>query len=133
MAQREMAQRRALRRTHRKGTPQWNDQHRPTPSRHRATPEAHARQDAPPNDGPDATGTAPAHAHQPLNPAQGKEGTPTREEGATATKGAPGKIAAQPTTTPSPPGNDPSRSKGHHTGKGTGTRRGRGRGRDTQG
>ena len=39
MAQRERAQRRAPARTHRKGRPQRKDQHRPTPSRHRATPE----------------------------------------------------------------------------------------------
>ena len=78
---------------------------------------------------PDAVRTAPAHAHQPPEPAQGREGTPTRGEGATPTEGAAENTAAQPTTTPSPPGDNPSLSKGHHTG----TRRGRGHGCSTQG
>ena len=38
VAQSERAQRRAPGRTHRKGTPQRKDHHRPTPSRHRPTP-----------------------------------------------------------------------------------------------
>ena len=37
VAQRERTQRRAPGHTHRKGMPQWGDQHRPTPSGHRAT------------------------------------------------------------------------------------------------
>ena len=88
------------------------------------TPEVHASQDVPPKHGPDAAPTAPAHAHRRPDPAQGKEGTPTRGEGAIPTEGA----AENTASTPSPPGNDPSRSEHHHTG----TRRGRGHGRDTQ-
>ena len=43
--------------------------------------------------------------------AQGKEGTPTRGEGATPPEGAAENTAAQPTTTPSPPGDDPAAAR----------------------
>ena len=48
------------------------------------------------------------------------EGTPTRGEGATPTEGAAGNAAARRTTTPSLPGDDPGRHKGHLTGTGRG-------------
>ena len=121
MAQRKRAQRRAPGRTYRKGTPQRRDGYRPTSSPHRATPEAHAHLDAPPQHGSDAAGTAPARAHRPPDPAQGKEGTPTRGEGATPTRWAAENTAGQPTTTPPPPRDDPCDRKGNHTGNGTGT------------
>ena len=94
--------------------------------------EAHARQNAPPHHKSGTARTAQPHAHRPPDPAQGKEGTPTQGEEATPTERVAENTAAQPTTTPSPPGDDPSRSKGHHTGNGTGTRGRRGHGRDTQ-
>ena len=128
MAQRERAQPRAPRRTHRKGT----TTERPAPPQPQADTarpqEAHARQDTPPKHGPDAARTAPAHANRQTDPAQGKGGTPTRGKGATPTEGAADNTAAQPTTTCSPPGHDPGHSKGHHTA----TRRGKGHGRHTQ-
>ena len=60
---------------------------------------------------------------------RGMEGTPTRGEQATPTEGAAGNAAARRTTTPSPPGDDPGRDKGHLTG----TRRGRRHGHSDQG
>ena len=48
------------------------------------------------------------------------DGTPTRGERATPTEEAAENAAAQRTTTPSPPGDDPSRHKGHLTGTGRG-------------
>ena len=109
--------------------PQQRDRHRPTPSEHRATPGGARPQHTPTNHKSDAVQTTPAHAQRPPETSQGKEGTPTRGEGATPTEQAAENTAAQPTTTPSPPGNDPGHSKGHLTG----TRRGRGRGHSTQG
>ena len=44
------------------------------------------------------------------------EGTPTQGERATPTEEAAGNAASRRTTTPSPPGDDPSRHKGHLTG-----------------
>ena len=104
----------------------------PPPADTARLPEAHTRQDAPPRYGPDAARTAAAQAHRPPDPPQPRAGTFTRGEGPTPTKGAAYNTAAQPATTPSPPGDDPGRSKGHHTGNDTGIRRGRGHGRDTQ-
>ena len=101
----------------------------PPPADTARTPEAHARQHTPPKHRPDAVRTAASHANRPPEATQGKEGTPTRREGAPPTEGAAKNTPAQPTTTPSPPGNDPGQSKGHHTG----TRRGRGCGHSTQG
>ena len=57
------------------------------------------------------------------------KGTPTRGERATPTEEAAGNTAAQPTTTPSPPGDDP----GHHKGRLKGTRRRQRHGHSTQG
>ena len=132
VAQRERAQRRAPGGTHKKGTPQRKDQHGPPPADTARPPEAHARQDAAPKRGPDAARTAPAHAHQPPDRAQGKEERTTRAEGATPIGGAARNTAVQTAATPSPPGDDPSCRKGHHTGNGTGTRRGRGHCHDTK-
>ena len=96
--------------------PQWRDQHRTTPSSHRTTPRGTHSKHTPPKHESDAVRTTLAHAHQPPETTQGKEGTPTWEERATPTEEAANNTAAQPTTTPSPPGNDPGHSKGHLTG-----------------
>ena len=128
-AQRERTQWRAPGRTRKKGKPQRRDQHRPTPSGQRVTTGGARPQHAPPNHESDAVRTTPAHAHRPPEAGQGKEGTPTRGGEATPTEGAARNTAAQPTTKPSPPGDDAGHRKAHHTG----TKRGRGRGHSTHG
>ena len=79
---------------------QWRDKHSPTPRGHRATLGGARPQHTPPNRESDAVRTTLAHAHRPPKTTQGKEGTPTRGEGATATEGVAENTAAQPTTTP---------------------------------
>ena len=81
-------------------------------------------QHTPPKQASDAVRITPAHTHQPPETTRGMEGTPTRGERATPTEEAAGKAAARRTTTPSPPGDDPSRHKGHLTGTGRGHRHG---------
>ena len=81
-------------------------------------------QHAPPKQASDARGITPAHTHQPSETTRGMEGTPTRGERATPTEEAAGNAAAWRTTTPSPPGDDPSRHKAHLTGTGRGRRHG---------
>ena len=54
----------------------------------------------------------------------GDGGSPTRGERATPTEDAALNTAVQPTTTPSPPGDDPSHHKGHLTSTGRGQRHG---------
>ena len=94
-----------------KGIPQWGDQRRPP-------------QHAPPKQASDAVRITPAHTHQPPQTTRGMGGTPTRGERATPTEEAAEKAAAQRTTTPSPPGDDPGRHKGNLTGTGRGLRHG---------
>ena len=129
VAQGKRTQRRTPGRTRSKGMPQRRDEHRPTPSQPRATPGGTHPQHTLPRHESDAVRTTPAHPHRPPETRQGKEGTPTRGERATLKEEADENTAAQPTTTPSPPGDDPGQSKGHLTGN----RRGRGRGHSAQG
>ena len=77
-------------------------------------------QHAPPKQASDTVRITPAHTHQPPETTRGMEGTPTRGERATPTEEAAGNAAARRTTTPSPPGDDPGRHKGHLTGTGRG-------------
>ena len=112
----------------------------PTPSGRHTTPGDARPQHMPPKRESDAIRITPAHAHQPPETSQGREGTPAQEERATPTEEATENTAAQPTTTPSPPGNDPGHHKDHVTrrhrkrtnarpqrpGLGTGTPRGHG-------
>ena len=100
-----------------------------TPSRCRTTPWDARPQHTPPKSDSDAIRITPAHAHQPPETTQGRKGTPARRERATPTEEATGNTARQPTTTPSPPGDDP----GHHKGHRTGTERGRRHGHSAQG
>ena len=123
-AQRKKTQRRAPGPTRRKGMPRRRDQHHPTPTGHRRTPGGAHPQHTRPKHESDAVWTTPAHDHQPPETTQGKEGTPARGEGATPTEEAAKITAAQPTTTPSQPGDDPGHSQGHLTGTGRGRRRG---------
>ena len=96
----------------------------PTPSGRCTTPgDAHPQHTAPKRES-DAIRITPAHAHQPPETTQGREGTPARGERGTPTEEATGNSAAQPTTTPSPPGDDPGHHKGHLTGTGRGLRHG---------
>ena len=104
----------------------------PPPADTARPPEAHAGQDGQPQHGPDAARGAPARNQRPPDPAQGTEGTPTRGAEATPTEGAAENAVTQPTTTPSPPGDDSGHNKGQHTSNGTGTRGGKGHGRDNQ-
>ena len=78
----------------------------------------------PPKQASDAVRITPAHTHQPPETTRGMEGTPTRGERATPTEEAAGNAAARRTTTPSTPGKDPGRHKGHLTGTGRGRRHG---------
>ena len=103
--------------------PQQRDQHRLTPSEHRAASGGVRPQHTLPKHESDAVRTTAAHAHQPPETTQGKEGTPTRGEGATPTEEAAENSAAQHTTTPSPPDDERGQSKGHLTGTGRGRRR----------
>ena len=86
--------------------------HPPQPSGHRETPEghghteaqggppeAHTRQDAPPQRRPDTARNTPGRAHRPPVPSHGEGGRPTQGEGDTPTKGT-AKSTAQPTTEP---------------------------------
>ena len=79
---------------------------------------------ASPEQASDTVQITPVHTHQPPETTQGMEGTPTRGERATHTEEAAGTAAARRTTTPSPPGDDPGRHKGHLTGTGRGQRHG---------
>ena len=76
--------------------------------------EMHTRTPADPNEA----------ALEAIMPQAGMEGTPTRGERATPTEEAAGNAAAWRTTTPSHPGEDPGRYKGHLTGTGRGQRHG---------
>ena len=96
----------------------------PTPSGRRTTPGDARPQHTPPKRESDALRITPAHAHQPPETTHGREGTPARDERATPTEEATGNTAAQPTTTPSPPGDDPCHHKGHLTVIGGGRRHG---------
>ena len=116
VAPRKRTQRRAPGRTSRNSMPQLRDQHRPTPSVHRATPRGARPQHTPPKHESEAVQTTPAHAQRPPETTQGKEGTPTRGEGATPTEEDADNTTPQPTTTPSLPGDDPGHSKGLLTG-----------------
>ena len=129
MAQRKKTQRQTPVRTRRNGVPQQRDQQRPSPSGHGAAPGGARPELTPPKHKSDAVQTTLAHAHPPPETAQRKEGTPTRGEGAAPTEEDAENTTAQPTTTPSPPGDDASHSKGHLTG----TESGRGRGYSARG
>ena len=96
------------------------------PNPHRTPHDSRGRipQHAPPKQASDAVRSTPAHTHQPPETTRGMEGTPTRGEQATPTEEAAGNAAARRTTTPSPPGNDPVRHKGHLRGTGRGQRHG---------
>ena len=121
-AQRKRAPRQAPRPTPRKGIPRQKDQRRPTPSERRTTlGDAHPGH-APPKKESDAVRTTTVHIHQRPETTRGMEGTRTRGERATPTERAAGNTAARRTTTPSPPGDDPGRHKGHPTGTGKGQR-----------
>ena len=128
-AQRKRTPRQAPESTPRTGIPRQRDQRRPTPSGRRTTPRGAHPQHAPPKQESDAVRNTPAETHQRPETTQGMEGTPTGGERATPTELAAGNTAAQPTTTPSPPGDDP----GHHKGHLTGTRGGQRHGHSTQG
>ena len=100
----------------------------PAPPHPHGTPHdsrGRTTQHTPPNQASDAVRITPAHTHQPPETTRGMEGTPTRGERATPTEEAAGNTAARRTDTPSPPGDDPGRRKGHLTGtkedKGTAT------------
>ena len=126
-ARRKRAPRQTPRPTPRKGIPRRGDQHRPTPTERPTTPGG-APPNTPQKQASDAVRITPAHTHQPPETTRGMEGTPTRGKRATPTEEAAGNAAARRTTTPSPPGNDPGRHKGHLTG----TRRGRRHGHSDQ-
>ena len=81
-------------------------------------------QHTPPKQASDAVRITSAHTHQPPETTPGMEGTPTRGERATPTEEAAGNAAARRTTTPSPPGDNPGRHKGHLSGTGRGRRHG---------
>ena len=81
-------------------------------------------QHTPPKQASDAVRITPAHTHEPPETTWGREGTPTRGERATPTEEAAGNAATRRTTTPSTPGDDPGRHKGHLTGTGGGRRHG---------
>ena len=94
------------------------------------TQEGHATTEAPAPPHPQRTPRGPwrstprthaaeARIERPPETTQGKEGTPTRGEGATTTREAAENTAPQPTTTPAPPDDDPGHSKGHLTGTGS--------------
>ena len=119
-AQRKRAPRQAPRPTPRKGIPRRRDQRRPIPSESCTTPSDAHPQHAPRKQEADAVRITLAHTHQPPETTQGMECTPTRGERATPTEEATGNTAARRTTTPSPPGDDPGRHKGHVTGTGRG-------------
>ena len=89
----------------------------------------HTPQHAPPKQASEDVRITPAHTHQRPEATRGMEGTPARGGWATPTEEAAGNTAARRTTTPSAPGNDPGRHKGHLTGTG----RGRGHGHSNQG
>ena len=93
---------------------------------HRTPHDSRGRtpQHAPPKQALDAVRITPGHTHQPPKTTRGIEGTPTRGERATPTEVAAGNAAARRTSTPSPPGDDPGRHKGHLTGTGGGRRHG---------
>ena len=96
----------------------------PVPSGRRTSPGDARPQHTPPKRESDAIRITPAHANQPPETTQGREGIPAPGERATPTEEATGNTAAQPTTTPSPPGDDPGDHKGHLTGTGRGQRHG---------
>ena len=123
-AQRKRAPRQTPRPTTRKGIPRRGDQRRPDPTERRTTPGGAPPKHAPPKQASDAVWITPAHTHQPPETTRGMEGTPTRGERATPIEEAAGNAAARRTTTPSPPGDDPGRHKGHLTGTGRGRRHG---------
>ena len=100
---------------------------RPAPPHPHQTPHdtrGRTPQHTPPKQASDAVRITLAHGHQPPETKRRMEGTPTRGERATPTEEAAGNAAARRTTTPSPPGNDPGRHKGHLTGTGRGRRHG---------
>ena len=99
----------------------------PAPPHPHQTPhdsQGHSPQHTPPKQASDAVRITPAHTHQPPETTRGMEGTPTRGERATPTEEAAGNAASRRTTTPSPPGYDPGRHKGHLTSSGRGRRHG---------
>ena len=96
----------------------------PPPANGAPLPGGAHPQHAPPKHESDAVRLTPAHTHQPPETTKEMGGTPTRGERATPTGEAAGNTAAQPTTTPSPAGDDPGHHKGHLTGTGRGQRHG---------
>ena len=118
-AKKKRAPRQTPRPTPRKGIPRRGDQRRPTPTERRTTPGG-----APPNTHRRSKHQTPYVSHQ-----RGMEGTPTWGKRAIPSEQATGNAAARRTTTPSPPGEDPGRQKGHLTG----TERGRRHGHSNQG
>ena len=120
----ERAPRQTPRPTPRNGIPRQGDQRRPTPTRTPHDSRGRTPQHTPPKQASDAVRITLAHTHQPPETTRGMEGTPTRGERATPTEEATGNAAARRTTTPSPPGDDPGRHKGHLTGTGRGRRQG---------
>ena len=108
--------------TPRKGIPRRGGPAAPHPHRTPHDSRGRTPEDAPPKQASDAVRITPAHTHQPPETTRGMEGTPTRGERATPTEEAAENAAARRTTTPSPPGDDPGRHKGHLTGTGRGRR-----------
>ena len=123
-ARRKRAPRQTPRPTPRKGIPRRGGPAPPHPHRTPHDSRGRTPQHAPPKQELDAVRITPAHSHQPPETTRGMEGTPTRGEWATPTEEAAENAAARRTTTPSPPGNDPGRHKGHPTGTGRGRRHG---------
>ena len=94
----------------------------PHPRRTPHDPQRRTPQRTAPDHEWDAVRTTPAHADQPAETTQGKEGAPTWGEKAAPTEEAARNTTAQPTTTPSQPGDDPGEREGHLTGTGRGRR-----------
>ena len=123
-AQRKRAPRQTPRPTPRKGIRRQGEPAPPHPHRTPHDSRGRTPQHAPLKQASDATRITPAHTHQPPETTRGMEGTPTRGDRATPTEEAAGNAAGRRTTTPSPPGDDPGRHKGHLTGTGRGQRHG---------
>ena len=99
----------------------------PAPLHPQRTPhnsQGRTPQQAPPKQESDTVQITPAHTHQPPETTRKIEGPCTQGERATPTEEAAGNTAVRRTTTPSLPGDDPGRHKGHLTGTGRGQRRG---------
>ena len=123
-ARRKRAPRQTPQPTPRRGIPRRGGPAPPQPHRTPHDSRGRTPQHTPPKQASDAVRIIPAHTHQPPETTRGMEGTPTRGEQATPTEEAAGNAAAGRTNTPSAPGNDPGRHKGHLKGTGRGRRHG---------